>query len=151
MGQGSVGKACFMSITAHIDIHVCSTFTFLESEEALGFTPCHCADASHLTYRVQGLDPVKCHAKSHSHRQVIRSRHDEHQVEGPSFLKNRANPLSASARRKHDEPRIHVNGQLHPRQSVQATHTNTFTSQAKEDTQELQGFQTDLFALLGKR
>ena len=30
-------------------------------------------------------------------------------------------------------------------------HTNTFTSQAKDDAQELQGFQPELFALLGKR
>ena len=30
-------------------------------------------------------------------------------------------------------------------------HTNTFTSQAKEDAQELQDFQPELFALLGKR
>ena len=54
-------------------------------------------------------------------------------------------------RREHDEPRIHVNGQLHSRQTVQATRTSMFTSQAKEDAQELHGFQIELFALPGKR
>ena len=66
-------------------------------------------------------------AKSrHRTGQILRSRHHEYQVEWPSFLKNRAKPLSASARRNHDEPRIHVIRQLQPRQSGQATYANSF-------------------------
>ena len=41
--------------------------------------------------------------------------------DGPPFVKNRDKPLIASARQKHDEPSVLVLGQLHGRQSVQAT------------------------------
>ena len=69
----------------------------LESGKALGHTQFHCANAFHLTLRVEGLDAVKHHARSTFHGQVVRTCHDEHQVD-------------ASACCIHDEPSILVSG-----------------------------------------
>ena len=65
--------------------------------ETLGHTQFHCADAFHLTLRVEGLDAVKHYARSTSHGQVVRTRHDEQQVD-------------ASACCIHDESSILVSG-----------------------------------------
>ena len=93
-------------------------------EKALEHTHPHCADAYHLTLRVQGLDAVKHHARNNDHGQVVRTRHDQHQVEGPSFFKNRAKSLSASACCIHDETSILV-FRTSARPSVRSTHTLT--------------------------
>ena len=63
------------------------------------------------------------------HGQIIRSRHDEQQVDGPPFVKNRDKPLTVSACHKHDEPSILVLGQLHGRQSVQATNSHVHVNE----------------------
>ena len=78
--------------------------------ETLGHTQFHCADASHLTLRVEGLDAVKHHARSTFHGQVVRTRHDEHQVD-------------ASACCIHDEPSIPSLASARP--SVRSSHTLT--------------------------
>ena len=52
-----------------------------ESGQVLGYTQFHCADAFHLTLRVEGLDAVKHYARSTSHGQVVRTRHDVQQVD----------------------------------------------------------------------
>ena len=52
-----------------------------ESGQALGHTPFHCADVFHLTLCVEGLDAVKHYARSTTHGQVVRIRHDEQQVD----------------------------------------------------------------------
>ena len=52
-----------------------------ESGKALGHTQFHCADAFHLTLRVEGLDAVKHHARRTFLGQVVRTCHDEHQVD----------------------------------------------------------------------
>ena len=82
----------------------------LESGKALGHTQPHCADAFHLTLRVEGLDAVKHHARSTFHGQVVRTRHDEHQVD-------------ASACCMHEEPSIPSLASARP--SVRPSHTLT--------------------------
>ena len=101
----------------------------LESGKSSGAHETPLWDAYHLTLRVQGLDAVKHHARSNSHGQVVRTRHDEHQVEGSSLLKNRAKPLIAFACCNHDEPSILVFGHLHGRQYAQATHSHVHVSE----------------------
>ena len=71
-----------------------STF---ESGKALEHTQFHCADAFHLTLRMEGLDAVKHHARRTFLGQVVRTCHDEHQVD-------------ASACCIHDESSILVSG-----------------------------------------
>ena len=68
-----------------------------ESGKVLRHTQFHCADAFHLTLRVEGLDAVKHHARSTFYGQVVRTCHDEQQVD-------------ASACCIHDERSILVSG-----------------------------------------
>ena len=72
-------------------------FFFSESGKTLGHTQFHCADAFHLTLRVEGLDAVKHHARRTFHGQVVRTCPDEYQVD-------------ASACCIHDELSIFVSG-----------------------------------------
>ena len=61
--------------------------------------------------------------KEQFHGQVIRTLHDEYQVEGPSHLKNRGKLITAFACCLHDEQSILVIRHLLRRQHVQATHS----------------------------
>ena len=102
VNQPSKGANCETSKQTHVQpllqyITEATEAPISESGKALGHTQFHCADAFHLTLRVEGLDAVKHHARRTFLGQVVRTCHDEHQVD-------------ASACCIHDEPSILVSG-----------------------------------------